>query len=74
MAVKFPTVDIKSIDVAPTVPHYPRANLHHEVYDIHKGILEPTGTFDIVHARHSVNMVRFTKVLYIHKIKIDDSA
>ncbi|CAE7136617.1 unnamed protein product [Rhizoctonia solani] len=58
MAIKFPAVDIKSIDVAPTVPHYPRHNLHHEVYDIHTGILEQTATFDVVHARHSVNMVR----------------
>ncbi|KDN44309.1 hypothetical protein RSAG8_05573, partial [Rhizoctonia solani AG-8 WAC10335] len=58
MSIRFPTVDIKSIDVAPTVPHYPRHNLHHEVYDIHAGILEPTGTFDIVHARHSVNMIK----------------
>ncbi|KAG8732316.1 hypothetical protein FRC11_014445 [Ceratobasidium sp. 423] len=58
MAIRFPTVDIKSIDVVPTVPHYPQHNLHHEVYDIHAGILEPTGTFDMVHARHSVNMIK----------------
>ncbi|KAH7337805.1 hypothetical protein B0J17DRAFT_573012, partial [Rhizoctonia solani] len=58
MAIRFPMVDIKSIDVAPTVAHYPRHNLHHEVYDIHAGILEPTGKFDIVHARHSVNMIK----------------
>ncbi|CUA77066.1 hypothetical protein RSOLAG22IIIB_06479 [Rhizoctonia solani] len=58
ISIKFPKVDIKSIDVVPTVAHYPRHNLHHEVYDIHAGILEPTGTFDIVHARHSVNMIK----------------
>ncbi|KAG9078536.1 hypothetical protein FRC06_008316 [Ceratobasidium sp. 370] len=57
IAVRFPGVDVKTIDVAPTVPHLPRANLHHEVYDLHEGIMEEDGTFDIVHARHTVGMV-----------------
>ncbi|KAF8717467.1 Methyltransferase domain, partial [Rhizoctonia solani] len=70
MAIKYPTVDVKSIDVVPTVAHYPRHNLHYEVYDIHAGILEPTGTFDIVHARHSVSMVKgWTSLLQeIHRV------
>jgi hypothetical protein len=58
MAIKFPDVDVKTIDVAPTIAHLPRANLHHEVYDIHAGIMEPDNSFDIVHARHTINMVR----------------
>ncbi|CAE6441229.1 unnamed protein product [Rhizoctonia solani] len=58
MAIKYPTVDIKSIDVAPTVAHYPRHNLHYEVYDIHAGVLEPTGVFDIVNASHTVDMTK----------------
>ncbi|CAE6388092.1 unnamed protein product [Rhizoctonia solani] len=70
MAIKHPAVDIKSIDVAPTVAHYPRHNLHYEVYDIHAGVLEPTGKFDIVHARHSVNMMKdWTSLLHeIHRV------
>ncbi|KAG9084965.1 hypothetical protein FRC07_013498, partial [Ceratobasidium sp. 392] len=58
IALQFPEVDIKSIDVAPTIPHIPRHNLHHEVYDVHQGILEADATFDIVHARHSIGMVK----------------
>ncbi|KAG8695105.1 hypothetical protein FRC08_008038 [Ceratobasidium sp. 394] len=57
IAVRFPEVDVKSIDVAPTIPHLPRANLQHEVYDIQEGILEADGTFDIVHARYTIGMV-----------------
>ncbi|CEL58727.1 hypothetical protein RSOLAG1IB_08773 [Rhizoctonia solani AG-1 IB] len=70
IAVKYPNADIKSIDVAPTVAHHPRHNLHHEVYDIHAGILEPTEAFDIVHARHSVNMIKdWTSLLHeIHRV------
>ncbi|KAG9093581.1 hypothetical protein FRC06_011457 [Ceratobasidium sp. 370] len=56
-AVKFPGVGIISIDVVPTIPHQPRANLQYEVYDIHEGIIEADETFDIVHARHSIGMV-----------------
>lgn len=58
IAIKFPHVDVKTIDVAPTIPHVPRPNLHHEVYDIHAGILEPTGTFDIVYAQHTISMTK----------------
>ncbi|CAE6388069.1 unnamed protein product [Rhizoctonia solani] len=58
MAIKYPAVDIKSIDVAPTVAHYPRHNLHYEVYDIHAGVLEQTGAFDIVNATHTVDMTK----------------
>ncbi|KAG9122729.1 hypothetical protein FRC07_000763 [Ceratobasidium sp. 392] len=58
VATRFPEVDVKSVDVAPTVPHMPRPNLHHEVYDVHEGILEADATFDIVHARHSLCMVK----------------
>ncbi|KAG8739818.1 hypothetical protein FRC10_005079 [Ceratobasidium sp. 414] len=57
VAVRFPEVDVKTIDVAPTIPYLPRANLRHEVYDIHEGIMEEDGTFDIVHARHTIGMV-----------------
>lgn len=57
MAIKFPDVYVKSIDVAPTIQHVPRPNLHHEVYDVHEGIMESDGTFDIVHARHTIGMV-----------------
>ncbi|KAG9093207.1 hypothetical protein FRC07_011516 [Ceratobasidium sp. 392] len=63
IAVKFPHVDVKTIDVAPTVPHIPRANLHHEVYDIHAGIMEPDGLFDLVHARHTVTMIKDWRTL-----------
>ncbi|KAG9078535.1 hypothetical protein FRC06_008315, partial [Ceratobasidium sp. 370] len=56
LAVKFPEVDVKSIDVAPTIPHLPRANLQHEVYDLHEGIMEEDGTFDIVHAQYTIAM------------------
>ncbi|KAG9124089.1 hypothetical protein FRC07_012890 [Ceratobasidium sp. 392] len=58
IALKFPEVDIKSVDVAPSIPHIPRHNLQYEVYDIHKGILEADATFDIVHAHHSIGMVK----------------
>ncbi|QRV98583.1 methyltransferase domain protein [Ceratobasidium sp. AG-Ba] len=58
LAARFAHVDVKSIDVAPTIPHYRRANLFHEVYDIHMGIMEPNETFDIVHARHTFHMIR----------------
>ncbi|KAG8716004.1 hypothetical protein FRC09_016122 [Ceratobasidium sp. 395] len=57
MALAYPEVDIKSIDVAPTTSHIPRRNLQHEVYDIHEGILEADATFDIVHARQTISMV-----------------
>ncbi|KAG8786106.1 hypothetical protein FRC12_016910 [Ceratobasidium sp. 428] len=58
IATKFLEADVKTIDVAPTIPHMPRPNLEHEVYDVHEGILEADGTFDIVHARHSLCMVQ----------------
>ncbi|KAG8762092.1 hypothetical protein FRC12_009190 [Ceratobasidium sp. 428] len=58
MALAYPEVDIKSIDVAPTIQHIPRHNLQHEVYDIHEGILESDATFDIVHARHTIGMIK----------------
>ncbi|KAG9122728.1 hypothetical protein FRC07_000762 [Ceratobasidium sp. 392] len=58
IAARFPEADVKSVDVVPTVPHVPRANLEYEVYDIHQGILEADATFDIVHARHSLTMVK----------------
>ncbi|KAG8695090.1 hypothetical protein FRC09_009399 [Ceratobasidium sp. 395] len=57
MALAYPEVDIKSIDVAPTIQHIPRHNLQHEVYDIHEGILEADATFDVVHACHTITMV-----------------
>ncbi|KAG9090833.1 hypothetical protein FRC06_000863 [Ceratobasidium sp. 370] len=63
VAIKFPNVDVKTIDVAPTIPHLPRANLHHEVYDIHAGIMEPDGSFDIVHAQHTVAMIKDWRTL-----------
>ncbi|KAG9128439.1 hypothetical protein FRC07_012547 [Ceratobasidium sp. 392] len=70
IAVKFPHVDVKTIDVAPTIPHLPRANLHHEVYDIHAGIIEPDGSFDLVHARHTINMVKDWRTLLkdLHRV------
>ncbi|GAB1520490.1 hypothetical protein RhiTH_003567 [Rhizoctonia solani] len=58
VATKYPNVDIKSVDVAPTVAHYPRRNLNYEVYDIHSGLLEPSGTFDVVNASHTVDMTK----------------
>ncbi|KAG9093580.1 hypothetical protein FRC06_011456 [Ceratobasidium sp. 370] len=57
VAVRFPEVDVKTIDVAPTLPYLPRANLQHEVYDFHEGMMEEDGTFDIVHAQHTVGML-----------------
>ncbi|KAG8743091.1 hypothetical protein FRC10_000391 [Ceratobasidium sp. 414] len=63
LAIKFPDVDVKTIDVAPTIPHLPRANLHHEVYDVHAGIMESDGSFDVVHARHTVNMIKDWRTL-----------
>ncbi|KAG9093579.1 hypothetical protein FRC06_011455, partial [Ceratobasidium sp. 370] len=58
IAVKFPDADVKSIDVVPTIPHLPRANLRHEVYDLHEGIMEGDGVFDIVHAEYTIGMVK----------------
>ncbi|QRW13166.1 methyltransferase domain protein [Ceratobasidium sp. AG-Ba] len=63
IAVRFPHVDVKTVDLAPTIPHMPRANLHHEVYDIHAGIMEPENTFDIIHARHTINMIKDWRTL-----------
>ncbi|KAG8735907.1 hypothetical protein FRC10_010019 [Ceratobasidium sp. 414] len=56
-ATKFPKVAITSIDVVPTIPHIPRANLRHEVYNIHEGIIDMDGTFDAVHAEYTMGMV-----------------
>ncbi|KAG8740829.1 hypothetical protein FRC10_003857 [Ceratobasidium sp. 414] len=56
-AMKFPEVDVTSIDVVPTIPHIPRANLQHEVYEIHEGIMEADETFDAVHAEFTMGMV-----------------
>ncbi|KAG8695103.1 hypothetical protein FRC08_008036 [Ceratobasidium sp. 394] len=57
-AMRFPQVDVTSVDVVPTISHFPRTNLHYEVYDVHEGIMEPDETFDVVHARHSIGMVK----------------
>ncbi|KAG8681976.1 hypothetical protein FRC08_015271, partial [Ceratobasidium sp. 394] len=57
IAVKFPEVAVKSIDIVPTIAHLPRANLQHEVYDLHEGIMEADETFDIVHAGYTIAMV-----------------
>ncbi|KAG8741020.1 hypothetical protein FRC10_003443 [Ceratobasidium sp. 414] len=53
-AMKFPEVDVTSIDAVPTIPYIPRANLQHEVYEIHEGIMEADETFDAVHASLSM--------------------
>ncbi|KAG8701153.1 hypothetical protein FRC08_004247 [Ceratobasidium sp. 394] len=70
VAINFPNVDVKTIDVAPTIPHLPRANLHHEVYDVHAGIMEADESFDVVHARHTVNMIKDWRTLLqdIHRV------
>jgi hypothetical protein len=67
MAVQFPEVDVKTIDVTPTIPHLPRANLHHEVYDVYAGIMEPSNSFDIVDARDTVGMVSGAYVYRLHQ-------
>ncbi|QRV80127.1 methyltransferase domain protein [Ceratobasidium sp. AG-Ba] len=56
IAASYLDVHVKSIDVAPTIQHIPRDNLHYELYDVHKGIMENDGTFDIIHAWHSLGM------------------
>ncbi|KAF8609705.1 S-adenosyl-L-methionine-dependent methyltransferase, partial [Ceratobasidium sp. AG-I] len=52
MAAEFPHVDFTSVDTVPLVPHAQSRNiLGYEVYDLHSGIAEADGSFDLVHVK-----------------------
>ncbi|QRV80051.1 methyltransferase domain protein [Ceratobasidium sp. AG-Ba] len=69
IAARYPDIYVKSIDVAPTIQHIPRDNLHYELYDVHKGITENDGTFDIIHARHSLGMFHLSSIEWADQVK-----
>lgn len=58
VAAAYPNVEIVSLDVKPLTALAPHARINFEVYDLYAGIAEPDASFDLVHARQCVTLVR----------------
>jgi hypothetical protein len=61
MASAYPSAEIVSIDVKPLTALVPHQRIKFEVYDVYAGIAEPDASFDLVHARQCVTMVRLSR-------------
>ncbi|KAG8721381.1 hypothetical protein FRC08_013542 [Ceratobasidium sp. 394] len=60
MSLRFPHVDILSLDNIPLTAHVPRPNIDFQVYDLYNGIAAPDETFDVAHMRFT--MMRLTNL------------
>ncbi|KDN36575.1 hypothetical protein RSAG8_10749, partial [Rhizoctonia solani AG-8 WAC10335] len=58
MASAYPSAEFVSIDVKPLTALVPHEKIKFEVYDVYAGIAEPDASFDLVHARQCVTMVK----------------
>ncbi|CAE6356599.1 unnamed protein product [Rhizoctonia solani] len=58
MASTYPSAQFVSIDVKPLTALVPHERIKFEVYDVYAGIAEPDASFDLVHARQCVTMVK----------------
>ncbi|EUC58343.1 methyltransferase domain protein [Rhizoctonia solani AG-3 Rhs1AP] len=63
MADIYPTTEFVSVDVKPLTAHIPHPRIHYEVYDLYTGIAEPDASFDLVHARICVTLIKDYKFL-----------
>ncbi|KAL5632018.1 hypothetical protein ACGC1H_000144 [Rhizoctonia solani] len=58
MASTYPSAQFVSIDVKPLTALVPHERINFEVYNVYAGIAEPDASFDLVHARQCVTMVK----------------
>ncbi|QRV73649.1 methyltransferase domain protein [Ceratobasidium sp. AG-Ba] len=58
MAIEFPHVHFRSVDVIPMIPHVPISNITFEVYDFTKGLLLEDDSQDVVFLNIILEVVR----------------
>lgn len=58
MAMEYPTAKFVSVDVKPLSAFAPHPRIEFEVYNFSTGLVIPDASFDLVHARQCVTLVR----------------
>ncbi|KAH7335872.1 S-adenosyl-L-methionine-dependent methyltransferase [Rhizoctonia solani] len=58
MASAYPSAEFVSVDVKPLSALVPHQRIKFEVYNVYAGIAEPDASFDLVHARQCVTIVK----------------
>lgn len=56
----YPTARFTSLDVKPLVAFEPHPRITFEVYDFYAGMTVPDASYDVIHARQAVTMVKKT--------------
>lgn len=59
MARTYPNAKFLSLDVKPLAALAPHPRIELEVYDVYAGITAPDASFDLVHVRNCVALVRY---------------
>jgi hypothetical protein len=57
IAIEFPHVQFRSLDVVPLIAHAPRANIVFEVYDFTEGLMLEDASQDVVFLNIVMEMV-----------------
>lgn len=70
MALEFPHVQFRSVDVAPLVLHAPRSNIVFEVYDLSEGIPAEDNSQDIVFINSGVELAKNYRALLLEAHRV----